>query len=79
MSNGWQMGGSVNFARNKGNYPVGWQSSFSFWNFSSANSFVNSYGELPYSRPIIIKLYGTFNFPYQIMFSFIFQHIDGSP
>ncbi|MGC8746868.1 MAG: carboxypeptidase regulatory-like domain-containing protein, partial [Candidatus Saccharicenans sp.] len=34
---------------------------------------------LPYSRPVVIKLYGTFNLPYQIMFSFIFQHIDGSP
>lgn len=79
MSNGWQLGGSVNFSKNKGNYPVSWQSSFSFWNFSNANSFVNAYGELPYSRPVIIKLYGTFNLPYQIMFSFIFQHIDGSP
>jgi hypothetical protein len=34
---------------------------------------------MPYSRPTIIKLYGTFNLPYQIMFSFIFQHVDGSP
>ncbi|MGC8892899.1 MAG: carboxypeptidase regulatory-like domain-containing protein [Candidatus Saccharicenans sp.] len=79
MSNGWQLGGSVNFSKSKGNYPVGYQSSYSFGNFSSANSFVNSYGELPYSRPVVIKLYGTFNLPYQIMFSFIFQHIDGSP
>lgn len=79
MSNGWQLGGSVNFSKNKGNYSVGWQSSFSFWNFSNANSFVNAYGELPYSRPVIVKLYGSFNLPYQIMFSFIYQHIDGSP
>lgn len=79
MSNGWQLGGSVNFSKNTGNYPVGYQSSFSFYNLNNANSFVNSYGELPYSRPVIIKLYGTFNLPYQIMFSFIFQHIDGSP
>jgi hypothetical protein len=79
MSNGWLLGGSINFSKNTGNYPVSWQSSFSFGNFSNANSFVNSYGELPYSRPVVIKLYGTFNLPYQIMFSFIFQHIDGSP
>jgi len=79
MSHGWQLGGSVNFSKNPGNYAVSWQSSFSFYSFSSANSFVNAYGEMPYSRPTIIKLYGTFNLPYQIMFSFIFQHIDGSP
>lgn len=79
MSKGWQLGGSVNFSKNPGNYPVSWQSSFSFYSFSSANSFINSYGEMPYSRPTIIKLYGTFNLPYQLMFSFIYQHIDGSP
>ncbi|HRD01322.1 MAG TPA: carboxypeptidase regulatory-like domain-containing protein [Candidatus Saccharicenans sp.] len=79
MSNGWQLGGSANFSKNPGNYPVSWQSSSSFGVFSNANSFVNRYGEMPYSRPTIIKLYGTFNLPYQIMFSFIFQHVDGSP
>ncbi|MGB9836850.1 MAG: carboxypeptidase regulatory-like domain-containing protein [Candidatus Saccharicenans sp.] len=79
MSNGWQLGGSVNFSKNKGNYPVSYQSSYSFGNFSNANSFVNAYGELPFSRPVVIKLYGTFNLPYEIMFSFVFQHIDGSP
>ena len=79
MSNGWQLGGSVNFSRNKGNYPVDIGSQYSFEVFSNANSFVNSYGELPGSRPIIFKLYGTFHLPYQIMFSFIFRHIDGSP
>ena len=79
MSNGWQLGGSVNFSKNPGNYPVSWQSSFSFGAFSNANKFVNAYGEMPYSRPLIIKLYGTFKLPYQIMFSFIFQHISGSP
>jgi hypothetical protein len=79
MSNGWQLGGSVNFSRNKGNYPVAVETSYSLENFSDANSFVNSYGELPYSYPLIVKLYGTFHLPYQIIFSFLFQHIDGSP
>ncbi|MCI4445296.1 MAG: hypothetical protein JHC32_04645, partial [Candidatus Aminicenantes bacterium] len=79
MSNGWQLGGSVNFSKNTGNYPVKVESSYSFGNFYSANSFVNSYGELPYSYPLVIKLYGTFKLPYEFMFSFIFLHIDGSP
>jgi len=79
MSNGWQLGGSVNYSKSKGNYPVKVSSLYSFGVFSNANSFVNAYGELPYSYPLVIKLYGTFQLPYQIMFSFIFQHIDGSP
>ena len=79
MSNGWQLGGSVNFTKNVGNFEIGYAAAWSFWNFWSANSFVNSYGELPYSRPVLIKLYGTFHLPYQIMFSFFFRHIDGSP
>jgi len=79
FSNGWQLGGSVNFSKATGNYPVGYASWASFGNFSSANYLVNRYGELPYSRPILVKLYGTFSFPYQIMFSFFYRHTDGSP
>jgi hypothetical protein len=79
FSNGWQLGGSVNFSEATGNYPVGYASWASFGNFSSANSFVNRYGELPYSRPLLIRLYGTFSLPYQIMLSFFYMHTDGSP
>jgi len=79
MSHGWQLGGSVNFSKNKGNYRLDYAAAWNFSDYYSPNSFVNAYGELPYSRPVIIKLYGTFHLPYQIMFSFIFQHIDGSP
>jgi hypothetical protein len=79
MSNGWQLGGSANFSWNKGNYPVNRASYSTLGIFSNANSFVNSYGALPYSRPVVFKLYGTFNLPYQVMFSFIYQHIAGSP
>ncbi len=79
FSNGWQLGGSVNFTKSTGNYRVGYASWASFGNFSSANSFVNSYGELPYSRPLLVKLYGTFTLPYQFTFSFFYLHTDGSP
>jgi len=79
MSNGWQLGGSINFSKNPGNYPVDWIGYYGSWNLSQANSFVNSYGEMINSRPIILKLYGTFKLPYQLMFSFIFQHYDGTP
>ncbi len=79
LANGWQLGGSVNFTKSTGNYPVSYASWASFSTFSNANSFVNTYGELPNSRPILIKLYGTINLPYQFMFSFFYLHADGSP
>ena len=79
LANGWQLGGSVNFSKSTGNYPVSYASWASSSNFSSANSFVNRDGELPYSRPLLIKLYGTFNLPYEFMFSFFYAHADGSP
>jgi hypothetical protein len=62
-----------------GNNSMSWTSAYSYSNFSSANSFVNAYGEVNNSRPLMVKLYGTFYLPYQIMFSFFYQHIDGSP
>jgi len=79
LANGWQLGGSVNFSKSTGNYPVSYASWASFSTYSNANSFVNTYGELPYSRPILIKLYGTVSLPYQFMFSFFYMHTDGSP
>jgi hypothetical protein len=79
LSHGWQLGGSVNFSKSTGNYPVSYASWASLGAFSDANSFVNSYGELPYSRPIVIKLYGTLNLPYGILFSFFYRHTDGQP
>jgi len=79
MSHGWQLGGSVNFSKNLGNITMSWTSAYTYSRFSSANSFVNSYGELANSRPLMVKLYGTFYLPYQIMFSFFYQHIEGSP
>jgi hypothetical protein len=78
-SNGWQIGGSVNFTKSRGNYPVNYASWASFSTFSTANSFVNTYGDLPYSRPLLVKLYGTFSLPYRFMFSFFYVHADGSP
>jgi len=79
LANGWQLGGSVNFTKSVGNYPVGYASWASFSTFTSPNSFVNTYGQLPYSRPLLIKLYGTINLPYELMFSFFYLHADGSP
>jgi hypothetical protein len=79
MSDGWPIGGSFNYTRLKGNYALSLNSQYSMSVFSSPNSFVNSYGDLPFSRPIMVRLYGSFVLPYDLMFSFIFQHQDGTP
>ncbi|MBC7363534.1 MAG: TonB-dependent receptor, partial [Candidatus Aminicenantes bacterium] len=79
MSKGWMLGGSVNFMKSVGNFPVGWSGMYSWGVLSTPNGFVNGYGELPGSRPLIMKLYGTFVLPYRILFSFFYQHIDGTP
>ena len=80
LSSGWQLGGSVTFTKSTGNYGVGYATWASFGSFArTANYFVNSYGDLTYSRPVMIKLFGTFNLPYQFLFSFFYTHFDGSP
>jgi hypothetical protein len=79
LAKGWQLGGSVNYTMLKGNYSLGYASWASQGVFSSPNSFVNAYGEMSYSRPIVIKLYGTFRMPYDFLFSFYYTHYDGSP
>ena len=79
MSKGWMLGGSINFLKSTGNYPIGWSEMYSRGTLANPNGFVNGDGELNWSRPIIIKLYGTFVLPYQIVFSFFYQHIDGTP
>lgn len=79
LAQNWQLGGSVNFTKSKGNYPMSYASWGSQGVFSSANAFVNSYGDMPYGRPLVIKLYGTFILPYDFMFSFFYTHSDGSP
>jgi len=79
LAKGWQLGGSVNYTKLKGNYSLGYASWASAYNTATPNSFVNAYGEQGYSRPIIIKLYGTFNMPYGFLFSFFYTHYDGSP
>ena len=79
LAKGWQLGGSVNYTKSKGNYSLGYASWASQYVFSSPNSFVNAYGEMTYSRPLIVKLYGTFRMPYDFLFSFFYTHYDGSP
>lgn len=78
-ANGWQIGGSFNHTSLKGNYSLSLNSAYSMSVYSTPNSFVNSYGDLPFSRPIMIRFYGTFQLPYDFVFGFIYSHQDGAP
>jgi len=80
MSNGWQLGGSVVLSKMEGNIGGGYGVSWG-WSgaFNNANYLVNNYGRLDFDRPIVIKVFGTFELPYKILASFFFNHYDGAP
>ena len=79
MSHGWQLGGSLVISSLKGNYPV--STSGFVWNrnFRDPNWYINADGNLPSSRPLQIKLYGSAQLPAGFLGSFFFVHSSGSP
>ena len=79
MSNGWQLGGSVMLTSHKGNMYITRGAQQSRSAFTNPNYYVNRYGDLPYSRPLTIKLFGTFTLPYRFLVSFFYVHTDGAP
>jgi hypothetical protein len=80
MSNGWMLGGSVVFSKtegdNTGRHGDVWGYSGAY---DHANWWVNRYGRHYYDRPLIIKLYGSFDLPLGIMASFYYEHSSGTP
>jgi len=78
MSNGWQLGGSINWAKLWGNHSADVYSPAQ--EFNSPNSWlVNKEGRLLDDRPLVIKLYGTFNIPLGFVASFYYNYYDGTP
>jgi hypothetical protein len=76
MSHGWSLGGSVVHTHLKGNleYSTGSiQGAFRDPNYS-----INRYGDLAFSIPLMIKLFGTAILPYDLWLSFFYQYIDGN-
>ena len=76
MSNGWALGGSVVYTDLKGNleYSGGGVTG----SFRDPNYLVNRYGDLAFSIPVIIKLYGTVTLPYKFLLSFFYQYLQGT-
>jgi len=80
FSHGWHLGGSVTYSKTWGNHPGDYGNIFGYAaTANTANWVVNTEGRLGDDRPLVIKLYGTFNLPYGFVASFYYNHYSGTP
>ena len=79
MSHGWQLGGSVVISKLKGNWGPRSGTMYGLSGFRNANYYVNSDGDLQLSRPLLIKLFGSFTLPYGFLASFFYSQENGQP
>jgi hypothetical protein len=82
FSGNWQLDGSITLSKSTGNIGLGYLSnSGSTTAADSPNDFVNLTEEsrLDFDRPLIIKLAGTYRFPYSVYLSFLYMHMSGTP
>jgi len=80
FSEGWQLGGSVNYSKTWGNFQGGYGDIHGYTSAANdANWFVNWGGRTNEDRPLVIKLFGSFNFPYGVLASFNYQFSSGTP
>jgi hypothetical protein len=80
FAHGWQLGGSITISKAWGNIAGDYNN---IWGYSapgnSANWYVNNDGRLSDGdRPLVMKLYGTFNIPYGFLASFYYNYYSGS-
>jgi len=76
LADGWSLGGSFTYTDLEGNLEYAYgsiQGAFRDPNYST-----NRLGDLNFSIPIMIKLYGSVFLPYGVNMSFFFQHLDGN-
>ena len=76
FSDGWSLGGSVVYTDLKGN--LEYSGGDIQGAFRNPNYAVNRYGDLNFSIPLMIKLYGSVFLPYGVNLSFFFEHLDGN-
>jgi hypothetical protein len=82
FSANWQLDGSVTLSKSTGNIGLGYlSSSGSTTAADSPNYFVNLTEEsrLDFDRSFIMKLAGTYKFPYSVYLSFFYIHMSGTP
>ena len=82
MSNNWQLNGSLVFSKATGNIGLNYEASSGYTNAAdSPNYFINlpENSRLDIDRPLVIKLMGTYRFPYNFFFSLYYYHMSGIP
>jgi hypothetical protein len=82
MSHNWQLTGSATLGKTTGNIGLGYfASSGATMAANTPNSFVNikEDARLDYDRPFILKLAGTYRFPFDIYLSFFYMYASGTP
>ncbi len=82
MSHNWQLTGSAMISRATGNIGLGYLATYGATVAADTpNYFVNlrEDARLDYDRPLIIKLAGTYKFPFEIYLSFFYVYASGTP
>ncbi|MEN6560310.1 MAG: TonB-dependent receptor [Acidobacteriota bacterium] len=80
MSDGWQLTGSVVLSKSWGNAGMNYYYSRGWTGIADKpNSFVNATGRLSYDRPLVIKLLGTAQLPWDFVLSAYYTHSSGAP
>ena len=82
MSNNWQLYGSVILSQTSGNIGLGYNASSGFTRAGESPNYLVNLQENPaldYDRPLVIKLMGTYRFPYDFYLSFFYTHMSGTP
>ncbi len=70
----------MTYSKTWGNHPGDYGNIFGYAGTgNTANWVVNTEGRLGDNRPLVIKLYGTFNLPYGFVASFYYNHYSGTP
>jgi len=76
FSHGWSLGGSVVYTDLKGN--LEYSGGYIQGAFRDPNYTINRYGDLAFSIPLMIKLFGTIRIPFDFWLSFFYQYLDGT-
>jgi hypothetical protein len=76
MSDGWMLGGSFVYTSLKGN--LEYSGGDIQGAFRNPNYAINRYGDLNFSIPIMIKLYGSVLLPFDVNLSFFYEYLAGN-
>ena len=80
MSDKWQLSGSVTYSSFQGNVGAGLFDSIGRTAmFNDPNSLTNSYGPLPFDRPLQIQLMAGWSLPLGFVLSAHYQYMSGAP